>query len=85
METQPVRDAVPVTKTEVDPNAANEPSGRNPDLYGNDGPVMKSDLTPEKEEMPDMEEPEEGEGVLKNALTESFMGLMNRMDNLYKD
>ena len=85
METQPVRDAVPVTKTEVDPNAANEPSERNPDLYGNDGPVMKSDLTPEKEEMPDMEEPEEGEGALKNALTESFIGLMNRMDNLYKD
>lgn len=48
-ETQPVRDAVPVTKTDVDPNAENEPSERNPDLYGNDGPVMKADLEPKKD------------------------------------
>lgn len=68
-ETQPVRDAVPVTKTDIDPNAANEPSDRNPDLYGNDGPVMKDDLTPET----------------GNTLTNSFNDLTNRMNNLYND
>lgn len=68
-ETQPVRDAVPVTKTDIDPNAANEPSGRNPDLYGNDGPVMKDDLTPET----------------GNTLTNSFNDMTNRMNNLYND
>jgi hypothetical protein len=68
-ETQPVRDAVPVTKTDIDPNAANEPSDRNPDLYGNDGPVMKDDLTPET----------------GNTLTNSFNDMTNRMNNLYND
>jgi hypothetical protein len=68
-ETQPVRDAVPVTKTDIDPNAANEPDDRNPDLYGNDGPVMKDDLTPET----------------GNTLTNSFNDLTNRMNNLYND
>ena len=68
-ETQPVRDAVPVTKTDIDPNAANEPSERNPDLYGNDGPVMKDDLTPET----------------GNTLTNSFNDLTNRMNSLYND
>jgi hypothetical protein len=68
-ETQPVRDAVPVTKTDIDPNAENEPSDRNPDLYGNEGPVMKDDLTPET----------------GNTLTNSFNDLTNRMDNLYND
>lgn len=68
-ETQPVRDAVPVTKTDIDPNAANEPSDRNPDLYGNEGPVMKDDLTPET----------------GNTLTNSFNDLTNRMNNLYND
>jgi len=68
-ETQPVRDAVPVTKADIDPNAANEPSGRNPDLYGNDGPVMKDDLTPET----------------GNTLTNSFNDMTNRMNNLYND
>ena len=68
-ETQPVRDAVPVTKTDIDPNAANEPSDRNPDLYGNDGPVMKDDLTPET----------------GNILTNSFNDMTNRMNNLYND
>lgn len=68
-ETQPVRDAVPITKTDVDPNAANEPSDRNPDLYGNDGPVMKDDLTPET----------------GNTLTNSFNDMTNRMNNLYND
>jgi hypothetical protein len=68
-ETQPVRDAVPVTKTDIDPNAANEPSDRNPDLYGNDGPVMKDDLTPET----------------GNTLTNSFNDLTDRMNNLYND
>jgi hypothetical protein len=68
-ETQPVRDAVPVTKTDIDPNAANEPSERNPDLYGNDGPVMKDDLTPET----------------GNTLTNSFNDMTNRMNNLYND
>ena len=68
-ETQPVRDAVPVTKTDIDPNAANEPSERNPDLYGNDGPVMKNDLTPET----------------GNTLTNSFNDMTNRMNNLYND
>ena len=68
-ETQPVRDAVPVTKTDIDPNAANEPSDRNPDLYGNDGPVMKDDLTPET----------------GNTLTNSFNDITNRMNNLYND
>lgn len=68
-ETQPVRDAVPVTKTDVDPNATNEPSDRNPDLYGNDGPVMKDDLTPET----------------GNTLTNSFNDMTNRMNNLYND
>ena len=68
-ETQPVRDAVPVTKTDIDPNAANEPSERNPDLYGNDGPVMKDDLTPET----------------GNTLSNSFNDLTNRMDNLYNN
>lgn len=68
-ETQPVRDAVPVTKTDIDPNAANEPSERNPDLYGNNGPVMKDDLTPET----------------GNTLSNSFNDLTNRMNNLYND
>ena len=68
-ETQPVRDAVPVTKTDIDPNAVNEPSDRNPDLYGNDGPVMKDDLTPET----------------GNTLTNSFNDMTNRMNNLYND
>ena len=68
-ETQPVRDAVPVTKTDIDPNAANEPSERNPDLYGNDGPVMKDDLAPET----------------GNTLTNSFNDLTNRMNSLYND
>lgn len=68
-ETQPVRDAVPVTKTDIDPNAANEPNDRNPDLYGNDGPVMKDDLTPET----------------GNTLTNSFNDLTDRMNNLYND
>lgn len=68
-ETQPVRDAVPVTKTDIDPNAANEPSDRNPDLYGNDGPVMKDDLTPET----------------GNTLTNSFNDLTDRMNSLYND
>lgn len=68
-ETQPVRDAVPVTKTDIDPNAANEPSDRNPDLYGNDGPVMKDDLTPET----------------GNTLTNSFNDMTSRMNNLYND
>lgn len=68
-ETQPVRDAVPVTKTDIDPNAANEPNDRNPDLYGNDGPVMKDDLAPET----------------GNTLTNSFNDLTNRMNNLYND
>jgi hypothetical protein len=68
-ETQPVRDAVPVTKTDIDPNVANEPSDRNPDLYGNDGPVMKDDLTPET----------------GNTLTNSFNDLTDRMNNLYND
>jgi len=68
-ETQPVRDAVPVTKTDIDPNAANEPSDRNPDLYRNDGPVMKDDLTPET----------------GNTLTNSFNDITNRMNNLYND
>ena len=68
-ETQPVRDAVPVTKTDIDPNAANEPSDRNPDLYSNDGPVMKDDLTPET----------------GNTLTNSFNDLTDRMNNLYND
>ena len=68
-ETQPVRDAVPVTKTDIDPNSANEPGERNPDLYGNDGPVMKADLTPET----------------GNTLTNSFNDMTNRMNNLYND
>lgn len=68
-ETQPVRDAVPVTKTDIDPNATNEPTDRNPDLYGNDGPVMKDDLTPEKD----------------NTLSGVFNNLTNRMNNLYND
>lgn len=68
-ETQPVRDAVPVTKSDIDPNAANEPNDRNPDLYGNEGPVMKDDLTPET----------------GNTLTNSFNDLTNRMNNLYND
>lgn len=68
-ETQPVRDAVPVTKTDIDPNAANEPNDRNPDLYGNNGPVMKDDLTPET----------------GNTLTNSFNDLTDRMNNLYND
>lgn len=68
-ETQPVRDAVPVTKTDIDPNSANEPNDRNPDLYGNVGPVMKDDLTPET----------------GNTLTNSFNDMTNRMNNLYND
>ena len=68
-ETQPVRDAVPVTKTDIDPDATNEPSERNPDLYGNDGPVMKDDLAPET----------------GNTLTNSFNDLTNRMNSLYND
>lgn len=68
-ETQPVRDAVPVTKTDIDgPEAATEPSDRNPDLYGNDGPVMKTDLEPKKD-----------------TLAGNFSDLTNRMNNLYND
>ena len=72
-ETQPVRAALPVTKQEVDPNYANEPSEKNPDLYGNDGPVMKDDLKPEKET--NTEDP----------LANSFKDMTDRMDNLYND
>ena len=68
-ETQPVRDALPVTKTEINgPEAVAEPSERNPDLYGNDGPVLKADLSPEKE-----------------TLSSTFNDLTNRMNNLYND
>lgn len=49
-ETLPVRDAVPVTKAEVGgPETEMEPSERNPSLYKNDGPVMKTDLKPKQD------------------------------------
>lgn len=68
-ETQPVRDAIPVTKTELDgPEAKTEPTDRNPDLYGNDGPVLKTDLEPKQD-----------------TLATSFKDMTNRMDNLYND
>lgn len=68
-ETQPVRDALPVTKTDLDgPGAETGPEDVNKDLYGNDGPVMKADLEPKKE-----------------TLSGSFNDLTNRMDNLYND
>lgn len=68
-ETQPVRDAVPMTKTDIDPDAANEPSERNPNLYGNDGPVMKTEIEPERN--------------TQNSFTSSFNDMTNRMNNLY--
>ena len=68
-ETQPVRDALPVTKTELDgPGAATEPAERNPDLYGNEGPVMKTDLTPKPE-----------------TLAGNFKDMSDRMNGLYND
>lgn len=68
-ETQPVRDAVPMTKTDIDPDTANEPSERNPNLYGNDGPVMKTEIEPERN--------------TQNSFTSSFNDMTNRMNNLY--
>ena len=68
-ETQPVRDAVPVTKTDIDgPGAETEPTDRNPDLYGNDGPVMKTDLEPKQD-----------------TLATSFKDMTGRMNGLYND
>lgn len=68
-ETQPVRDAVPVTKTDIDgPGAATEPTDRNPDLYGNDGPVMKTDLEPKQD-----------------TLATSFKDMTDRINGLYND
>ena len=68
-ETQPVRDAVPVTKTDIDgPDAETEPTDRNPDLYGNDGPVMKADLEPKQD-----------------TLAGSFKDMTDRMNSLYND
>ena len=68
-ETQPVRDAVPVTKTDIDgPSAETEPTDRNPDLYGNDGPVMKADLEPKQD-----------------TLAGSFKDMTDRMNSLYND
>ena len=68
-ETQPVRDAVPVTKTDIDgPGAETEPTDRNPDLYGNDGPVMKTDLEPKQD-----------------TLATSFKDMTDRMNGLYND
>ena len=66
---QPVRDTVPVTKSDVDgPDVKNEPTERNQNLYRDDGPVMKTDLSPKSE-----------------TLTNDFSDLTNRMNNLYKD
>ena len=81
-ETQPVQDTIPVTKQEVDPNAENEPTKTNPVLYATNDPVMKSDLEPEEDVTMGPVNPEEEE---KNSLSESFLGLMRRMDGLYKD
>ena len=68
-ETQPVRDAVPVTKTDIDGSGAEtEPEDRNPDLYGNDGPVMKTDLEPKQD-----------------TLATSFKDMTGRMNGLYND
>ena len=68
-ETQPVRDAVPVTKTDIDgPGAETEPTDRNEDLYGNDGPVMKADLEPKQD-----------------TLASSFKDMTDRMNGLYND
>lgn len=68
-ETQPVRDAVPVTKTDIDGlDAETEPTDRNPDLYGNDGPVMKTDLEPKQD-----------------TLATSFKDMTDRMNGLYND
>ena len=68
-ETQPVRDTVPVTKTDIDGlGAETEPTDRNPDLYGNDGPVMKTDLEPKKD-----------------TLAGSFKDMTDRMNSLYND
>ena len=58
-----------MTKTDIDPDAANEPSERNPNLYGNDGPVMKTEIEPEKN--------------TQNSFTSSFNDMTNRMNNLY--
>jgi hypothetical protein len=43
---------------------------------------MKSDLEPEEDVTMEPVNPEEEE---KNSLSESFLGLMKRMDGLYKD
>ena len=68
-ETQPVRDAVPVTKTDIDgPGAKTGPTDINPDLYGNDGPVMKADLEPKTD-----------------TLADSFKDMTDRMNGLYND
>lgn len=68
-ETQPVRDAVPVTKTDIDgPGAETEPTDRNEDLYGNDGPVMKTDLEPKRD-----------------TLAGGFKDMTDRMNGLYND
>ena len=68
-DTQPVRDTVPVTKSDINgPDADSEPTKRNSDLYRNDGPIMKTDLKPEHE-----------------TLTNKFSDMTNRMNNLYKD
>ena len=89
---QDVRDPVPVTKSEVDPNfkpTDNAGAEANPQNNANNGPITKSDLNPTKAEGPglnnvDTEETEE-EDLEKNTLTESFKSLMARMNNLYKD
>ena len=68
-ETQPVRDALPVTKTDIDgPGAETEPQERNPELYGNEGPVMKTDLEPKTD-----------------TLGDSFKDMMGRMNGLNND
>ena len=78
-ETQPARAAFPVTKGEIaGPNDTNEPSKRNPDLYGNDGPVTKDEVE-QKPVEPELEEPEE------DPLASSFKDLNDRMNSLYND
>lgn len=69
METQPVRDAVPVSKTEVDPDAAYEPEKVDQSLNRDDGPVMKTDVAPERD----------------TTLAGTFRDMTNRMDSLNKD
>ena len=69
METQPVRDAVPVSKTEVDPDAVYEPERMDPSLNRDDGPVMKTDVTPERD----------------TTLAGTFRDMTDRMDSLHKD